>query len=202
MNKPIRLRGHVYFLAGVLVGLLVVSIWYRFTSPTVLAMSQADATLSPPNIASMQAEIAHLKEVIPSQSHTMTDVGFQFANLWFAGRNKNWPLADFYFGETRQHISWTILIRPVRKGANGENVDLQPIFAMIDSGPLTKLRQSIDERDSEQFAASYRQTLNACHSCHIASGKPYLRLHIPVVPPQPLIAYESDEKPAAGASAR
>jgi len=34
------------------------------------------------DLAAMQADIAHLKELAPSQSHAMTDVGYQFANLW------------------------------------------------------------------------------------------------------------------------
>ena len=34
----------------------------------------------------------------------MMDVDYHFANLWFAGQSKNWPLAQFYLNETRAHL--------------------------------------------------------------------------------------------------
>src|SRR5205085_4542592 len=57
------------------------------------------------DIAALQAEVARLKSVASDQSHAMVDVGYHFANLWFAGEKKNWPLAKFYFDETRSHIN-------------------------------------------------------------------------------------------------
>src|SRR5258708_152103 len=98
-------RGIFLFALGIFAGfLLPTQARYFNHPPTVLAQSPA------PDLAAMQAYIAHLKEVVPSQSHSMTDVGFQFANLWFAGKQKNWPLADFFLNEARQHIEWTIRI--------------------------------------------------------------------------------------------
>src|SRR5262245_6777689 len=60
------------------------------------------------------ADIDRLKMLVPSQSHTMQDVGFHWTNLWFAGQQGNWPLARFYFDEARHHIQWTIQVRPIR----------------------------------------------------------------------------------------
>ena len=71
------------------------------------------------DVAELKAEIEALKGMLPSQSHSMVDVEFQFANLWFAGKNQNWPLATFYLNETRSHLNWTVRLRPVRKLSNG-----------------------------------------------------------------------------------
>src|SRR5499426_2154962 len=49
----------------------------------------------------LRADVARLKTNAPSQSHTMSDVGYHWTNLWFAAERKNWPLAQFYFEETR-----------------------------------------------------------------------------------------------------
>ena len=38
----------------------------------------------------------------------MADVGDHFTNLWFAGKAENWPLADFYLGETKSHLRWAV----------------------------------------------------------------------------------------------
>src|SRR5437660_673639 len=37
----------------------------------------------------LRAEVARLKANAPSQSHTMSDVGYHWTNLWFAGEKKN-----------------------------------------------------------------------------------------------------------------
>jgi len=142
----------------------------------------------------MQADIAHLKEVVPSQSHTMTDVGYQFANLWFAGKQKNWPLARFFLNEARQHIRWTIRVRPIRKNLAGNPVDLKGIYDSIDSSVMVRLQQAIDKKDSEQFAAAYKDTLVQCYSCHKSSDKPFLRPMVPTSPPQTIINFDPNAK--------
>ena len=57
------------------------------------------------DVAELKAEIEALRGMLPSQSHSMVDVEFQYANLWFAGKNQNWPLATFYLNETRSHLN-------------------------------------------------------------------------------------------------
>jgi len=186
MTQTSLLRSAALLLCGALIGGLLVS---RMQMATASA-AQQDAAKPAPDINAMQAEIDHLKEVVPSQSHTMTDVSFQFANLWFAGQKKNWPLADFYLNEARQHIQWTIRIRPMRKDADGNPVNLKGLFAGIDNSAIADLRQAITEKDSAKFVAGYKETLAGCYGCHKASGKPYLKPQIPKVPPQPLMNYD------------
>ena len=80
----------------------------------------------------LAADVAHLKTIVPTQSHTMLDVGYHWANLWFAVEKKNWPLARYFFDEARQAIRWTVLIRPVRQLSDGGTVDVKGIFDAID----------------------------------------------------------------------
>jgi hypothetical protein len=138
----------------------------------------------------LQADVARLKANAPSQSHTMSDVGYHWTNLWFAGEKKNWPLAKFYFDETRQHILWTIRLRPVRKGPDGSDVNLVPIFEGIDTSAFKAMAEAIQQQDAKAFAAAYRMTLEACYGCHKASGKPYLRPMIPTSPSQTIVNFD------------
>src|SRR5438477_13058917 len=62
------------------------------------------------DMAALRAAIEQLKGKVPDQSHAMKDVGYHFANLWFAGQKKNWPLAKFYLDETRSHLKWAVRI--------------------------------------------------------------------------------------------
>jgi len=187
MATNMFVRGVAIFVCGAILGGVFVWQWKR--PSTVAAQGQSQPA---PDLAAMAADIAHLKEVVPSQSHTMTDVGFQFANLWFAGQKKNWPLADFYLNEARQHIRWTIRIRPVRKDAAGNSVDLNPIFDVMNEGILNKLKLAIDNKDSVQFPLAYKQTLQSCYGCHQASGKPFLHPVVPSDPPQTIIKFDPD----------
>src|SRR5580692_8156250 len=131
---------------GALLGGLFVSSWER---PAALAQ-QNNPQASP---ATLQADVAHLKELLPPHSHPMVEAGMFAANLWFAGEKKNWPLADYYLNEMRNRIRWEVHLNPNPKGADGNPVDMQSIFDGIDNGTLPKVRKAIEMKDSKQFAA-------------------------------------------------
>ena len=139
------------------------------------------------DLDALRADVARLKTNAPSQSHTMSDVGYHWTNLWFAAEKKNWPLAMFYFQEARSHILWTIQLRPVRKGPDGNDVNLVPIFESIDTSAFASVANAIQTQNAAAFAAAYRETLQACYGCHKASGKPYLRPMVPTEPGQSII---------------
>lgn len=147
-------------------------------------------TAAKPATGEVAADIARLKTVVPSQSHTMADVGYHWAGLWFAAEKKNWPLAQFFFDEARQHIRWTVAIRPVRKGPDGQDVDIKGIFDGIDVSVLATVKLAIESKDSAEFTTAYKQGLEACYSCHKAVGRPYLRPQIPTTPPLSIINFD------------
>src|SRR5262245_12505653 len=101
---------------------------YWMTTHGVAPATAQSAQPAPQASGELGADVKRLKDLVPSQSHTMSDVGYHWAGLWFAAEKKNWALARFFFDETRQHIRWTIAIRPVRKGPDGKDVDIKGIF--------------------------------------------------------------------------
>lgn len=147
-----------------------------------VATAQGQAGPQPDDIASLKAEVNALRQLVPSQSHAMADVDYQFANLWFAGKNANWPLAEFYLNETRSHLTWAVRIRPVRKLASGQELDLRTVLQGVEGSSLAQLRTAIGNRDSKTFDAAYRQTVTECYACHKLAEKPYLRPQIPEQP--------------------
>lgn len=138
--------------------------------------------------AALRADVAHLKDISPGQSLAMTQVAYNFSNLWFAAQAGNWPLAQFYYGDARGRLRWALRITPVRKISTGDLV-LQPLLDALEKGPYARLGEVIAAKDSKQFEAAYRATLEACQSCHVASEKPYLRLQVPKVPAEPMIDF-------------
>jgi hypothetical protein len=155
----------------------------------VLADAAAQqAPIASDDPAALRAEIERLKSIVPGQATAMTQVAYNFNNLWFAAHAENWPLAQFYANETRVRLRWALRITPVRKIATGE-LELQPLLDALEKDSLAKLGEAVTAKNLQQLETAYRATLEACHACHTASEKPYLDLQVPTVPAEPLIRF-------------
>jgi hypothetical protein len=143
-----------------------------------------------PDLATMAGELEVIRGKLPDQAHAMQDVSYHFANLWFSGDAGNWPLADFYWKETRSHLQWAVRIIPVRKDNADQPVDLVKILQAFETTPLEQLRAAIEERDREKFAIAYRVTLEGCYTCHKASDKPFIRPQMPTEPESRMVNFD------------
>lgn len=166
---------------------------FNWQSVPMAQSAAPESKSASPEIVALQAEVNRLKGIVPDQSHAMADVGYHFANLWFAAEKKNWPLAKFYLDETRSHLKWAVRIIPVRKTRSG-NLELQGILDSVDNTLLSEIGKSIEATNLERFTASYKQTLEGCYACHKAAEKPYLRPQIPLTPPQSIINFDPEAK--------
>jgi cytochrome c553 len=187
MTKINALKSLLLLLGGAIAGGFLAT---QLSHPsTALAPVVAQTGGRTPDVDStkLQADVAHLKDIVPGQSHAMIDVGYHMVNLWFAVQKKNWPFAAFELDETRNRIRWTIRINPVRKDPDGKDVDLKGIFDGIDQSTMPILKQAVEKKDSAAFVVAYKQMLESCYACHKASGKPYLRPMIPTAPLQTII---------------
>ena len=99
------------------------------------------------------------------------------------------PIRDFYLAETRSHLRWAVGIIPVRKTLQGQELKLADLLDPMDKSVLKELQATIAAKDSEAFRAKYEQTLSSCYACHVAAGKPFLRLQIPQQPEAQIIRF-------------
>lgn len=143
---------------------------------------------------SAQQELEVIRGKLPDQAHAMMDVGYQFSNLWFAAKAENWPLADFYFKETKSHLNWAVRIIPVRKDNAGQEIDLKAILQALENSPLKQIEESVAAKDVQAFEKAYRFTLEGCYACHKASDKPFIRPQIPTTPAATIINFDPDAK--------
>ena len=169
-------------LVGAAIGGAAADYWYRTRGTVTTGAQGADA-------ATLQADVERLKSLIPTQSHAMRDVGDHWTNLYFAAKQGNWPLAKFFFSEARQYVRWAILIRPIRKGPDGKDVDVKSIWDAIDPSAFAAVDISLDLEDFAEFEKEYRVALESCYSCHKAAGLPQLRPLIPTTPPLSIINF-------------
>lgn len=149
----------------------------------------------PTDLPGLSAEVAKVETLLATQSHVMADVSFQFSNLWFAGKSKNWPLAEFFFNESRNRVRWMIRIRPIVQDPDKNNVDLQGLYDAIDKDVWSLIKTSIDKKDEPGFEAAYKLGLDkGCYSCHKSVGRPYLRPQVPTQMPQTIITFDPAAK--------
>jgi len=178
-------------VSSVCLAITAVLLALRSPSPaqaqTAPANKSADSTA---DLAALRAEVSRLRGMVPDQSHAMKDVAYHYGNLWFAGQKANWPLAEFYWSETRSHLRWAVRIIPVRKDLQGNEIRLTEILEPIDRVALQQVGDAIKAKDSAKFAESYKQMLESCYACHLASGKPFLRLQVPQQPEASVIRFE------------
>jgi len=171
---------------GALVGAAALGLARSAPRPAEAVQAAAGATAAP----ELRARVERLEGKAPDQSHAMADVGYHYANLWFAGQKQNWPLAEFCLDETRSHLRWAVRIIPVRKTPGGQDLELEGILDALESSVLDDVRKAVAAHDRTQFESAYKQTLEGCYACHKSAGKPYLRPQLPDEPPAPILNFD------------
>ncbi len=185
--KRITFRGVCVFACGVLVGVAMMARWQRIPLALASTVVQAQAPRPPVEPAEVPAEVTRLRDLVPGQSLGMADVGNQYTNLWFAAQRRNWPLAMYFYNETRNRIRWVVRIAPTRKKSDGTITDVQGIFDGIDTSALAMLKAAIEKKSSVKFGAAYRTMIESCYACHKAVEKPFLRPMVPLAPTQTVL---------------
>jgi hypothetical protein len=188
MKHHINLRSGVLLAVGVCAGLLLNGVG-KLSLPPVVQQARAQET-SQPGARDPQIESNFSNDRLPDQAHAMADVGYHFANLWFAADKVNWPLANYYLGETRSHLKWAVRIHTVRKTSTGAEVDLNGILDAINNSYLTEIGKAITNKDAAGFETAYRNTLVGCYACHTACEKPFLRPQIPMASSASIINFD------------
>jgi hypothetical protein len=181
MSRPKALGA--LLVSGALVGMLLVVVSYRGQ----LSHANEPSAETPPAIPS---DVQMLKDKAADQAHAMVSVAYHFNNLWFAAAAKNWPLAEFYWNETRSHLRWAVRIIPLRKDKAGDEIKLAEILDAMENTPLKQLQEAIANKDHDEFVAAYKFSVETCYACHKATDKPFLRPQIPDQPAEPTINFD------------
>jgi hypothetical protein len=175
------LMGALLFISGLAIG----------HSITALSAQQREGrgrAARLPTIEEVPQEIATLRQLVPTNSTIMMDVQWHWTNLWWAGKRRNWPLAQYYFNEGRNHIQQLVRKNPtIRNAQDGTDVELQGIFDGIDTSSLAMVKSSIEKKDGAEFEKNYKIMLESCYACHKSVGRPYIRPMIPQVQVQSML---------------
>ncbi|MGD9720332.1 MAG: hypothetical protein AB7O59_07130 [Pirellulales bacterium] len=164
----------VALMLGVILGAWLFGQSNLATRPATAA--PAPGATPPLDMAALQARVA------------MIAVDYHASNLWFAGRAENWPLADYYWKQTLNHIRYSSDV----KGTPGNQAQLADLATQLESAPNAQIGAAIERKDLRLFLSSYRTLLEGCYACHKAAGLPFLRPRIPAPPASAIITIDAN----------
>jgi hypothetical protein len=192
MKRLTDFRPGVLLAAGMGAGLILGSSLTGIQSNPLVPQAHAQPATEPKSggVDATQPDLQTVSERLPDQANVMADVGYHFANLWFAADKQNWPLANYYLSETRSHLKWAVRIHPVRKTSTGAEVNLNGILEAVDGSLLAEVGRAITNKDVVKFKIEYQQTLQGCYACHMACEKPFLRPQVPGAIGAPILGFD------------
>ena len=107
----------------------------------------------------------------PGLGEIMTLQQLRHIKLWFAGRARNWPLADYELGELNEGFE------DVSKLLGGDIIEKNVGAGMKD------LQKIVDDKDAAGFAAAYDRLSAGCNSCHRTLDHAFIAIQRPTVLP-------------------
>lgn len=127
------------------------------TAMTSDAIAQADFPPSP------NAKYA------PRLVETMNAAQLQHFKLWYAGKSKNWELANFELRQLTDSLAQAAIFYP--------GIPVSNVTTMKE--PLLSIADAITAGDSKKFAASMRGLTDGCNACHASMERGFITIGIP-----------------------
>ncbi len=129
--------------------------------------------------AALQSRIDSLEKKLaatykPGFGEFMSSIQIHHAKLWFAGKNKNWELADFEMHEIAETIDAIKEYQTERE--ESKKVDM--IKPSLDA-----VNDAIQKKDSALFNSSYLLLTSTCNNCHKAVNFGFNVVKVPETPP-------------------
>jgi hypothetical protein len=111
----------------------------------------------------------------PGLGELMLDIQVHHNKLWFAGREENWPLAQFEHDELVEIIKQAEAIETDRPEVK---LFKQMIYPAIDS-----LQKAINRKDVHEFSEKFYSLTNSCNNCHKTTHFDFNKIQTPERPP-------------------
>lgn len=100
---------------------------------------------------------------------SMVEVGYRFVELYFAGKDGNWPYADYQAEKIETAIRLGVERRPKRAASARYFLDED----------LPAMRAALKKRNEAEFDRAVKSLRQACMRCHIREDVPHFMVQIP-----------------------
>ncbi|MCJ9429885.1 hypothetical protein [Kordiimonas marina] len=129
----------------------------------------------------MSKTVAADKAATPAQSYVpglgdIMTAGVQprHIKLWFAARQKNWPLAAYEYNELLEALADAKTYQPRWK-----DLDIGEMIEQNTAKPLANLKKTIDDKNEAAFIQAYIALTKSCNSCHKEAEHPFIVVRVP-----------------------
>jgi outer membrane murein-binding lipoprotein Lpp len=127
-----------------------------------------------------QAQAAQVQAPKAELGQQMLNLQIRHARLWAAGENQNWLLAQFQLAELNEALDDVV-------AENGDAAALQPqrladVLPMMMKPAVSRLRDAIDNHDTQAFESAYDGLSAACSGCHRIADHGFLVIQRPKTP--------------------
>jgi hypothetical protein len=116
-----------------------------------------------------------IKSVKPGLGDLMLMIQVHHTKLWFAGKEGNWPLAQFEHDEIIEILDQA---EEIEKERSEVKLFKAMIYPQLDS-----IQLSIKQKDADHFSNTFTNLTNACNNCHAATKYQFNKIIIPEHPP-------------------
>jgi hypothetical protein len=110
----------------------------------------------------------------PGLGEIMSVQQMRHSKLWFAGRARNWALADYELSELKEGFDDVVKFSPTHDG-----VALTPIVEAIAGKEIADLDTAIKAQDRAAFASGFDKLTAACNACHQATRHAFITIQRP-----------------------
>ena len=111
----------------------------------------------------------------PSLGDLMTmAVQPRHTKLGLAGRQSNWPYAQYELSELRNAFARVARTIPIYR-----SIDMAAVIGALTTEPLKAVEQAIHAQDAGQFKAAYAGLTTACNACHLSQDHAPIVIRVP-----------------------
>jgi hypothetical protein len=121
---------------------------------------------------SLEKEIQSVK---PGLGDLMLMIQVHHNKLWFAGKESNWPLAQFEHDEIMEILKQAEVIEKERSEVKLFHIMIYP--------QLDSIQLSIKLKDGDKFGSAFTNLTNACNNCHTNTKFNFNKIILPDHPP-------------------
>lgn len=117
------------------------------------------------------------RSYVPGLEQFMNVILIEHNNLWFAARERNWPLAAYELGEIKEIMGDVQELVPTFK-----SLPLADMLDAVITKEIVTLEKAIEAKDFKAFAAGYDKFTAACNACHQGTENGFIVIKRPTQP--------------------
>ncbi len=138
---------------------------------------KAQGPTSPAKDAPKEARKDVPKTYVPGLEQFMNLILIEHNKLWFAGKSRNWPLAEYQLGEIKEIMGDVQDFVPTFR-----NLPLADMLDAVITKEIATLEKAIGGKDYKAFSVGYDKLTAACNACHQGTENSFVVIKRPTQP--------------------